>query len=93
MGSPLNVSHAKFFRFMLQFVCLQMCVRGGSAVPQGGVGDRHLVTVPQGVVGDRLPLGGERQGAGGGYPTLTLAKYSDYKLQDSNLNLTPRWML
>ena len=44
-----------------------MCVYGGSAVPQGGVGggchlvtvpqgvvgDRHLVTVPQGVVGDR----------------------------------------
>ena len=43
-----------------------MCVYGGSAVPQGGVGDRHLVTIPQGVVGDRLPWGGERQGAGGG---------------------------
>ena len=39
-------------------------------VPQGVVGDRHLVTVPQGVVGDRLPWGGERQG-GGGY-VLTL---------------------
>ena len=50
---------------MLQFLCLQICVCGGSAVPQGGVGDRHLVTVPQGVVGDRLPWGGERQGAGG----------------------------
>ena len=24
-------------------------------VPQGGLGDRHLVTVPQEVVGDRLP--------------------------------------
>ena len=66
MGSPLNVSYAEFFRFMLQFLCLQMCVYGGSAVPQGGVGDRHLVTIPQGVVGDRLPWGGERQGAGGG---------------------------
>ena len=65
MGSPLNVSYAEFFRFMLQFLCLQMCVCGGSAVPQGGVGDRHLVTVPQGVVGDRLPWGGERQGPGG----------------------------
>ena len=64
MGSPLNVSYAEFFRFMLQFLCLQMCVCGGSAVPQGGVGDRHLVTVPQGVVGDRLPWGGERQGGG-----------------------------
>ena len=51
---------------MLQFLCLQMCVYGGSAVPQGGVGSRHLVTVPQGVVGDHLPWGGERQGRGGG---------------------------
>ena len=41
-----------------------MCVYGGGAVPQGGLGDRHLVTVPQGVVGDRLPWGGERQGGG-----------------------------
>ena len=39
-------------------------VYGGGAVPQGGVGDRHLVTVPQGVVGDRLPWGGEQQGGG-----------------------------
>ena len=40
-------------------------VYSGGAVPQGGVGDRHLVTVPQGVVGDCLPWGGERQGGGG----------------------------
>ena len=39
-----------------------MCVYGGGVVPQGGVGDRHLVTIPQGVVGDRLPWGGERHG-------------------------------
>ena len=58
---------------MLQFLCLQMCAYGGGAVPQGGVGDRHLATVPQGVVGDRLPWGGERQG-GGGYVVHT--KYS-----------------
>ena len=64
IGSPLNASYAEFFRFMLQFLCLQMCVYGGGAVPQGGVGDRHLVTIPQGVVGDRLPWGGERQGGG-----------------------------
>ena len=38
IGSPLNVSYAEFFRFMLQFLCLQMCVYGGSAVPQGGGG-------------------------------------------------------
>ena len=66
IGSPLNVSYAEFFRFMLQFLCLQMCVYGGGAVPQGGVGDRHLVTVPQGVVGDPLPWGGEGQGDGMG---------------------------
>ena len=52
-------AYAEFFRFMLQFLCLQMCVYGGGVVPQGGVGDRHLVTIPQGVVGDRLPWGGE----------------------------------
>ena len=38
MGSPLNISYAEFFRFMLQFLCVQMCVCGGSAVPQGGWG-------------------------------------------------------
>ena len=65
IGSPLNVSYAEIFRFMLQFLYLQMCVYGGSAGPQGGMGDCHLVTVPQGVVGDRLPWGGEGQGEGG----------------------------
>ena len=64
IGSPLNASYAEFFHFMLQFLCLQMCVYGGGAVPQGEVGDRHLVTIPQGVVGDCLPWGGERQGGG-----------------------------
>ena len=38
IGSPLNTSYAEFFRFMLQFLCLQMCVYGGGAVPQGGWG-------------------------------------------------------
>ena len=38
IGSPLNVSYAEFFRFMLQFLCLQMCVYSGSVFPQGGVG-------------------------------------------------------
>ena len=64
IGSPLSASYAEFFGFMVQFLCLQMCVYGGSAVPQGGVGDGHLVTVPQGLVGDCLPWGGERQGGG-----------------------------
>ena len=62
---------------MLQFLCLQMCVYGGSAVPQGGVGDRHLVTIPQGVVGDRLPWGGERQGGGRVLPSAALATFSN----------------
>ena len=62
----MNTSYAEFFRLMLQFLCLQMYVYGGGAVPQGGVGDRHLVTVPQRVAGDCLPWGGERQGGGGG---------------------------
>ena len=43
-------------------------------VPQGGVGDRHLVTVPQGVVGDRLTWGGERQ-RGGGYFLLLIPTF------------------
>ena len=68
IGSPLNVSYAEFFRFMLQFLCLQMCVYSGSAVPRGG-GGVHLVTVPQGVVGDRptcRSLGwGTTRGGGG----------------------------
>ena len=50
---------------VLQFLCLQMCVYGGGAVPQGRVGDRHLVTVSQGVVGDCLPWGGTTRGEGG----------------------------
>ena len=65
MGSPLNVSYAELFRFMLQFLCLQMCVYGGSAVPQGGVGDRHLVTVPQGWWGTVFPGVGNDKGRGG----------------------------
>ena len=64
IGSPLNASYAECFRFMLQVLCLQMCVYGWGVVPQGGVGDRHLVTIPQGVVGDCLPWGGERHGGG-----------------------------
>ena len=64
IGSPLNVSYAEFFRFMLQFLCLKMCVYGRGAVPQGGGGGPSL-TVPQGVVGDRLPWGGEGRGGGG----------------------------
>ena len=45
VGSPLKASCAEFFRFMLQFLCLQMCVYGGSAavrdrLPWGGEGQR-----------------------------------------------------
>ena len=65
---------------MLQFLCLQMCVYGGGGgvVPQGGVGDRHLVTIPHGVVGDRLPWGGERQGGGGGSHYAHMLAISDF---------------
>ena len=31
-------AYAEFFRFMLQFLCLQMCVYGVGAVPKGGWG-------------------------------------------------------
>ena len=62
-GKTVLHDHASVRRLsLLQFLCLQMCVYGGGAVPQGVVGDCHLATVPQGVVGDRLPWGGERQG-------------------------------
>ena len=44
---------------------MRLFAYSGSAVPQGGMGDRHLATVPQGVVGGRLPCGGEGQGGGG----------------------------
>ena len=46
------------------FGASQMCVYGGGAVPQGGLGDRHLATIPQGVVGDRLPWVGNDKGGG-----------------------------
>ena len=53
---------------MLQFLCLQMCVYGWGVVSQGGVGDRHLVTIPQGVVGTVFPgVGNDTRG--GGYET------------------------
>ena len=54
-----------FFRFAVQFLCLKMCVHGGSAVPQGGGGGPSLATVPQGVAGDHLPWGGAGRGGGG----------------------------
>ena len=38
IGSPLNASYAEFFHFMLQLLCLQMCVYGGGVVPKGGWG-------------------------------------------------------
>ena len=41
-----------------------MCLYGGSAVPQGAVGDLHLATVPQGAAGDRLPWVGAGRGGG-----------------------------
>ena len=40
------------------------CAYGGSAVPQRGVGDRHLVTVPQGCWGTVFPGSGQDKGGG-----------------------------
>ena len=57
--------YALLFRLLPQFLCPTVCVYGGTTVPRGVVGDRHLVTIPQGVVGDRLPWGGEGEGGGG----------------------------
>ena len=38
IGSPLKVSYAEFFRFRLQFLCLQMCVYVIVRSPKGGWG-------------------------------------------------------
>ena len=43
---PLNASYAECFRFMLQLLCLQMCVYGGGAVPNGGDGGPSLGNRP-----------------------------------------------
>ena len=68
MGSPLNISYASFFRFMLQFLCLQMCVYGGSAVPQGGGGGPSLGDHPPGAGGGGVfPGVGNDKGRGRGY--------------------------
>ena len=64
-GKTVLHNRASFRRLSLPHAPSPPRVYGGCAVPQGGVGDRHLVTIPQGVVGDRLPWGGERQGGGG----------------------------
>ena len=67
MSSPLNVSYAEFFRFMLQFLCLHMCVCGGSAVPQGGGGGLSHCDRPPGGGGGPSSLGwGTTRGGGGG---------------------------
>ena len=61
-GTPLNTSHAEFFRFMLQFLCLQMCVYGSSAVPQGGWGTVTWQPSPRGWWGDVFPVVGKDKG-------------------------------
>ena len=55
-----------FFLFAVQFLCLKMCVCGGSAIPQGWVGDCHLAIVPHAVAEDRLPWAWGRTRGGGG---------------------------
>ena len=55
-----------FFRFAVQFLCLKMCVHGGSIVPRRGDGveDPHVATVLHRVAGDRLPWVGQDRGGG-----------------------------
>ena len=61
IGSPLNASYAVFFCFAVQFLSLKMCMYGGGALPQGGIGGPSLGNCPLGRgwarVGDRLPWG------------------------------------
>ena len=46
----------------------------GGVVPQGGVGDRHLVTIPQGVVGTVFPgVGNDKGGEGTPYQGAVVA--------------------
>ena len=57
IGSPLNASYAEFFRFVLQFLCLKMCVHGGSTVPQGAGGGPSLGNHPAGGGGGPSSVG------------------------------------
>ena len=66
IGSPLNASYAEFFRFVLQFLCLKMCVYGGSAVPWGKGGGGSLGNRPPGGGGGPSSLGWGRTRGGVG---------------------------
>ena len=50
---------------MLQFLCLQVCVYGGSAVPQEGVGSVTWRPSPRGWWGTVFPGVGNDKGGGG----------------------------
>ena len=82
ISSPLNVSYAEFFRFMLQFLCLQVCVCGGSAVPQGGGGGGgpSLGNRPPGGSGGSPSLGGKDKGWG---VHVFTAKIKIHSMEDS----------
>ena len=57
--------------FSLQFLCPN--VYGGSMVPRGLLGDRHLATIPQGAGGgERAAFPGEEEGREGGWGTHTM---------------------
>ena len=71
--SPAHVSYAVLFPLLPQFLCPTVCVYGGTTVPRGVVGDRHLVTVAQGVAGGPSALGWGRT-KGGGVPFGCMAE-------------------
>ena len=64
--STMARSYAEFFRFMLQFLCLQVCMYGGSVVPRGGGGGLSLGNRPPWGGGGPSSLGWGRTGGGEG---------------------------
>ena len=64
IGSPLNVSYAEFFCFMLQFLCLQCACTVVVQFPRGG-GGGSLGDRPPGGGGGPSSLGWGRTGGGG----------------------------
>ena len=67
IGTLLKTYYAEFLRFMLQNLCLQVCVHGGSVVPRGGGGGASLGDHPLGGGGGPSSLGWGRTRGGFGY--------------------------
>ena len=69
--SAIARSYVEFFRFMLQFLCLQVCASGGSAVPEGGWGTVTWQPSTRGWWGTVFLGLGKDRGGGGGHNTLS----------------------